>query len=148
DHYWAHEGDWSKCDGYGLAHLADHLFEANDADRLRQLISPNRKSENAWYITKAITGELDGWEADVERALRLAEKSMAVDLQVRYALCLSSARTVKVPAALLDLCLQEKLLDWPQALGLAKLQQASETRAKIVCRIAASLPEEARERII
>jgi hypothetical protein len=147
--YWnAHAGDWRGCDRYGLRHVANHLFEASDTDRLRQLISPERQAENTWYTAKAMVGDLDGWEADVELALRLAEKNEAVDLQVRYALCLSSGRSIEAPAALLDLCVVEGVLDWPQALSQARLHQNPAIRAEVISRLAPILPDCERERVV
>ncbi len=149
DYYFnTHKGDWHDCDRYGLSYLASHLFEAKDAHRLQQLLCPSNQSENAWYAAKLIAGDLDGWQTDVERALQLAKQNAAIDLQFRYALCLSSVRSVKVPAALLDICLQEKVLDWPQALSQARLHQDPATRAKEIARLGTSLPDKVRGRLV
>jgi hypothetical protein len=147
--YWnAREGQWQACDQYGLRYLARHLAEAEDVSRLQQLIAPERQPRNSWYATKAAVGDLDNWEVDIECALGLAEKMKAVPLQVRCALCLSSVKNLKAPPPLLDLCLQEKVLDWAQALTLAKLIENPVLRSRAMCHLAMNDPKPEHESVI
>jgi hypothetical protein len=155
DYYWrAYAGDWTRCDDYGLRHLAAHLEQAGRADKLHDLLEHGQRSgeqvANAWYTAKVTVGQLDGYVADVERAWRLATNAATAHLQTRYALYLSSLRAtnVRIPVRLLELCLQEQILTWRQVLDSARLQQDPVARVRALSRLAPRIPSEERERVV
>jgi energy-coupling factor transporter ATP-binding protein EcfA2 len=155
DYYWrSYAGDWTSCDDYGLRHLAAHLELAGRADQLHDLLEQGRRTgdewANAWYTAKVTGSRLGGYVTDVERGWRLAANAAAVHRQTRYALYLSSLRAtnVRLPARLLELCLQEQLLTWQEALDSTRLQQDPVARVRALARLFPSLPPEERERVV
>jgi energy-coupling factor transporter ATP-binding protein EcfA2 len=134
-YYLGTSGDGTGVDDYGLRHLAAHLELAGQVDALHELLGRGQRNggqqENAWYAAKAAAGQLDGYQADVERAYRLAANDNVTHLQARYILDLSSVRgtAVRVPPRLLELCLQEDILTWQQVLDSARLHQYPVVRA-------------------
>src|SRR6266536_1632759 len=81
---------------------------------------------------------------------RSVANEAAAHLQTRYALYLSSLRAmnVRLPARLLELCLQGQILTWRQALDSARLQQDPVARARTLSRLVSSIPPEERERVV
>jgi len=144
DHYWQTDGDWTGVDDYGLRHLAAHLELAGQAGILHELLAQGQRNgeqwENSWYAARGAAGQLDGYMADVERAYRLAANEAAAHLQIRYVLYLSSLRgaAARVPGRLLQLCLQEDVLTWQQALDFVRLHQDPVVRAQALSRIVRS----------
>lgn len=153
-YYLGANGHGTGVDDYGLRHLAAHLELAGQADTLHELLGRGQchdgQWENAWYAAKAAAGQLDGYQADVERAYRLAAENAATDLQARYVLYLSSLRgtAVRVPARLLELCLHEDVLTWQQVLDSARLHHDPVARARAISRVirSARFPPEERDR--
>jgi hypothetical protein len=155
DYYWRScAGDWTRCDDYGLHHLAAHLERAGRADKVHDLLEQGQHTGeqwvNAWYTAKVESGQLGGYVADVERAWRLAANAATAHRQTRYALYLSSLRAtnVRLPARLLELCLQEQILTWQQVLDSARLQPDPVARVRTLLRLVPSIPPEERERVV
>jgi hypothetical protein len=129
------------------------MEHAGLTDNLHELLRTGRPvgglRENAWYALKAI-GQLGGYISDIERAWRLARDAGSIGLQTRYALYLSSVRgiNVRLPARLLELCLQEQVLSWPEALDSVRLQQDPVASSIVLSRLARLLPMDERDRVL
>jgi hypothetical protein len=80
----------------------------------------------------------------------LASKEQAADLQLRYALYLSSLRktNLRIPSGVLDLCLQEQILTWRQEIDSARLHLDYVARARAISSVLPSLPKEECERTV
>ncbi|MBL8149591.1 MAG: hypothetical protein JNN15_06650 [Blastocatellia bacterium] len=78
--------------GYGLRHLATHLELSGKVAELHKLLAlEDDQGRNLWYRTKKHFELVDSYAKDVERALKLADKSeQAISLQLKYLLILSS----------------------------------------------------------
>ena len=123
DHYWRkHSNDWSKCDDYGLASLAVHLYEGELYDRLRALISPE------WMQARlaGTLGSSEGFIADLELAWRAASRKgqdaeRVIVQGIRYALIRTSFNSASsnYPPRLVARALEERLWKPEHVLGLA-----------------------------
>jgi hypothetical protein len=150
DYGWEHISD--APDVYTLRYLASHLEGAQHVDELHRLLRLERavaeRRENSWYTIKSRAGQLDGYLEDVDRAWRQAQSAHHISLQVRYALCSTSIRSLAdIPSPLLELALRYDVLTWQQALSLARIPKSHAQRARALSRLLQLLPEGEREHI-
>ena len=135
-------------DLYGLRHLAAHLEAAGREDELHRLmrlewsVPPGEQTsarfENSWYTVHERVGDASGYLSDMGRAWQLAEKayagrqsSSAIGLQCRYALIVTSLRSLagNIPPALLAALVEKGI--WPGPQGLAYARQIQEPKLRI-----------------
>jgi hypothetical protein len=108
---------WQSCDAYGFLNLSAHLIRAGLHDRLNQLLE-----HQEWYAAKVRAGYSTSYQADVERAWAAAD-APDLDLRTRCALQLSSVQKT-VPAPLLRLCLDNRVVNSREARDLALLYES------------------------
>jgi|APLak6261658528_1056013.scaffolds.fasta_scaffold00295_2 hypothetical protein len=67
-YYWRYCEDWIKCDNYGLAHLAGHLYHGKQFDSLAALIAPE------WMLARVDSDgyRYNGFIADLALASQVA----------------------------------------------------------------------------
>jgi hypothetical protein len=144
----AHRGDWSRCDDYGLNHLATHLYEAGDVGPLQSLV------DAAWIAERRTrrNGGYDGVLADLDlawQAAELADRSAVADGlpapyladELRWALTIASVGTRILPTALLRELALTGVWTPDQALGYARLNRSAPDRAEALASLAVALPE-------
>lgn len=124
EYYWSkHHRDWTQCEGYGLDHLAIHLYKGEQVDRLEQLISPD------WMRARIVDYRYGGFIADVEQAWRAAllqEGETALTDSIRYALIRSSFNSILnvYPTALAARALETGLWTSERAASVASSLRA------------------------
>jgi hypothetical protein len=125
---------------YGFRYLPGHLEGANrsqDLDHLLELDQVvDQERENLWYAVKARTGQLDGYQKDIERAWAHAKLTGEIELQIRCALCLSSVRNVGyLPIRFLEMALKYNVFSSQQALDFSQLYREPVESAKALSRL-------------
>ena len=105
---------------YEIRHLVEHLHAATNGAAIHRLlqIEDAQGGANAWFAAQDELRNVDGYLRDLRFAIDLAEPQ-ALGLDARYALMLSSARSVAstVPAALLARAVEENVLTIDEALA-------------------------------
>ena len=133
-------------DLYGLRHLAAHLEAAGREDELHRLmrlewsVPPGEQTsarfENSWYTVHERVGDASGYLSDMGRAWQLAEKayagrqsSSAIGLQCRYALIVTSLRSLagNIPPALTGRARRKRHLAWSSRVGLRPTDPRTQT---------------------
>jgi hypothetical protein len=118
-------------DGYIHFHLVWHMEQAGWRDEIHQLLQEvTPEGRNGWYEACDRLGQLAVFVTDVGRAWRLAEElylediSQSIDLQIRYALIISSLNSIidGIPVNLIGALV--KTNQWSPAQGLAYARQA------------------------
>jgi len=65
----------SKVRGAAIKHLANEFFDGDKAEKTRALLNYTIENDSSYYaISRALDGLTDGTDADVKKALELAEK--------------------------------------------------------------------------
>ncbi len=145
-------------DRYGLHHLAAHLEAAGREDDLHHLMrlewsdhqgeQTRARFENVWYTVHERVGDTSGYLSDVDRAWRLAEEafadrrsSIAIGLQCRYALIVTSLSSLagNIPPALLAALVEKGIWPGPQGLAYARQIQEPELRTRALAALAPHL---------
>ena len=145
------DGLWHNLtdDGYIHAHLTWHLEKAGQVDALHQLLQEETEAgRNGWYEARERLGQMAGFVTDVARTWRLAEAgfeknpSDSIGLQCRYALIMSSLRSLvaNIPAAMMAALVEKGI--WSPTQGLAYVQQVRDLfrRVSALSRLAPHLP--------
>ena len=127
-------------DGYIHAHLTWHLEQAGAPEGLHGLLREDTtEGRNGWYEARERLGQVAGYLSDVDRAWRLAEKafadrrsSLALGLQCRYAVIITSLNSlaINIPLKLLVTLVDKRV--WSPAQGLSFARQVPDVgqRAK------------------
>ena len=145
-------------DRYGLRHLVAHLEAAGREDDLHHLMrlewsdhqgeQTRARFENTWYTVHERVGDTSGYLNDVDLAWQLTEEafadrrsSIAIGLQCRYALIVTSLRSLagNIPPALLAALVEKGIWPGPQGLAYARQIQEPELRTKALAALAPHL---------
>ena len=154
-------------DRYGLRHLAAHLEAAGREDELHHLMrlewgdhqgeQTRARFENTWYTVHERVGDTSGYLSDVDRAWRLTERayagrqsSSAIGLQCRYALIVTSLRSLagNIPPALLAALVEKGIWLGPQGLAYARQMQEPELRSRALAALAPRLAPTERDQAL
>jgi hypothetical protein len=126
--------DWT--DKYGLRHTVYHLIQAGQVDELHRLLASEWSwveeeqtlHQNCWYSAREQMRDTAGYQADIERAWRLAETSglqspINVGHQCRYALIMASLNSLSgnIPPSLLPGLVSHDIWSPEQARAYARL---------------------------
>lgn len=126
-------------DGYIYDHLTWHMKKAECVDSIHQLLrEENESGQNGWYSVCENLGKTAIFLTDVTHALKLAEHEfesnpgMAVGLQLRYALIVSSLNTIssKIPSKLFNILVNRKV--WTPSQGLVYANQIQYLPQRVV----------------
>jgi hypothetical protein len=101
---------------YELRHLVAHLAATGAPARLHALLQLGAEEGNAWYEAKWAIDDVDGYQADLALAWRLAGEDTG--LQVGYALIAASVAevTAELPADIVAQLVLEGLISSAQAI--------------------------------
>ena len=135
DHYWGktpESPDWTKCDDYGLAHLAVHLYRAEQSRPARETHQPRLDAGTVEHPGEGARGFI----ADLELAWRATlrdEKIIDTTIvkSLRYALIRTSFNSTfaDYPPSLVARALVEGLWTAERVFGLAASLRESQTVA-------------------
>ena len=145
------QGQWHTLpdDGYIHAHLSWHLEQAQQLDRLHQLLQETTSAgRNGWYEACDQLGQTANFVTDVARAWQVAEQqyeqdpAQSIALQLRYALIRTTLNSLakNIPAELMAALVEKRVWFPAQALTYAQQAQESSKRAAILQALAPHLP--------
>ncbi|GLZ07202.1 hypothetical protein Acsp03_46680 [Actinomadura sp. NBRC 104412] len=148
--------------GYGLRHVVHHLAAAETGAALHALLAvewprdeaadPGAGSgvSNAWFEAHRARNAYAGYVLDVQRAWAHAERTGALDLELRYALIEASVNSMagNVPSELLLAQVDDGLLSTEQALELARETTEPRTRAEALATLLPRLTGETRREVV
>jgi hypothetical protein len=149
--YWDGCGsEWGRCDAYGLAHLAGHLFEGRDFARLWALLDSNwvrtrLERGRGTFLPLLDVGELAWRAAEESDAALIREGCPAAHLaeQLRDALCFASVGDLagRVPPELFVAWIEEGMWSPEEVLDQARRTPGCHARLKVFQTLAPQLPK-------
>lgn len=130
------DGEWEEFAGDVYVHrfLSWHIEQGGDARTMQQLLRRSTSDgANAWFHAKQQRGDIPGFQADVQRALRLAQRSDHLSLvgQAWYALMLSTLRSKarQLTSVLIRTAVERNVWSVAQGLALARDLMGDRVRA-------------------
>jgi hypothetical protein len=134
EYYWtSYYDDWSKCDGYGIASLATHLYRGLQLDRLKSLINPQ------WMRVRMDrdTHHFDGFNSDLDLAWESTSKNKGGEIAylldiVRFALIRTSFNSISAayPPAIIARAVE--VGQWSLVRALSLTPRLSESAARVL----------------
>ena len=142
DHYWEqYRGDWSRCDPYGLDHLAAHFYEGQQFEQLADLINQKwmaARFEHDDYVYDGFLADLDlAWDhahTAAHRQAQAGEEPAALVSCIRYALIQTTINSLSAsyPPDLVARAVETGLWSGRRALSVAGRIFDPDARARML----------------